>query len=238
MSNKHAPCWILSNPRTGSNYLADALNQTGTFDPEFREWLNPIPPTQRDHFHVRWPSWHNIKEPDSKKRVDQFLRNLPRFMKIHSFDYQLFFDWHHKPAVEEHLPGIKFIRLRRMDLIATTVSYYLATTTGVFATADSEVVRQHKKIQVPIDVEKLLQFYRWTIEWDEAWDNFLAGTPHLELWYEELVTNRAVIEKVFDYLNLPIGRARKIVPQIKKLQHPQTEQLIETLKENLNVRSG
>jgi len=215
--------------------LTDALNQTGRFDPEFREWLNPLPPTNRNHLQVKWPPWLKIPfdQVVYKKEVKPFLEHLPRYLKIHSFDYQLFFDWQHRADIQRQLPGIKFVRLRRSDLIATAVSHYLAGRTGVFATTDASLVEYHSRIRVTIDVQELLRLYKWTVGWDAAWDNFLVDQPHLEVWYEELVNETNVIKTIYEYLGVPTELVQNFQPKLKKFKHSQTPELIALLKEQL-----
>lgn len=110
MPHFHSPCWILSNPRTGSNYLAEGLSSTGLFNPPIREWLNPQVHS-RDHLHCKWQPWLQIRADEVlyRKNVEPLLKALPRNLKIHSFDYHLYFDWSHKHAIIDRLKNIRFI---------------------------------------------------------------------------------------------------------------------------------
>lgn len=233
MPHFHPPCWILSNPRTGSNYLCNALNQTGVYTPRFEEWLNPVVGLE-DHLHTRWQPWKQIKldEVVYRTNVELLIATAPRYLKIHSFDYKRFFAWSHKHAIIKRFPAIKFIRLRRRDLLATTVSYYLALKTGIFSTSPKNV-EEHAAKQVPVNVDELLKYHEWVCGWDRAWDNFVSDVEHLEIWYEDLVSDSHVVARVYEYVGLPPQRANVFVPRDVKARHPQTPELVNLLKEIL-----
>lgn len=233
--SKHPPCWIITYPRTGSNYLCAALNHTGEFDPPFQEWLNPKVEARNrpdTHLSTSWWPWLNLKEEVVyRSQIEPLLANLPKYLKIHGFDYEIFFNIEHRQEIEKRLPGIKFIRLRRRNQIACAVSYYLATHTQVFECLEAER-EKHASIPVPINKDELKKNREWVYWWDKYWDEFVEGADHLEVFYEDLVTGTETVSKVHAYLGIKPFWAERVLPIIgeKKLKHPQTQELIAILE--------
>jgi len=227
---------MLTYPRVGSNYLCAALNHTGQFKPPFQEWINPRVSARNEpdcHLTTTWEPWLKIKEEFAyHEDVGLLLDNLPRHLKVHNFDYSLYFNLEHVDEIQKKLPDIKFIRLRRRDQIACAVSYYLATNTGVFESLDHHVMK-HSSISVPIDKDELLKCRQWVYWWDKYWEDFVNGTDHIEIFYEDLVSDIEVIQKAHSYLGISVSWAKRVMPIIgeRKLKHPQTNELISILKE-------
>jgi LPS sulfotransferase NodH len=233
------PCWILSYPRTGSSFLASSLNFTGLYDPICIEWLNPAVDkrdTEIAHQTVQWKPWHNIPPDIIKDNITLLLRELPLNLKIHVFDYKIWFTKEHLAEIRQLL-GLQIIRLRRRDILSATASYYLADATNVYAALNEEEVAKHAQIDIPIDKEKLLQYYQWMKEWDNECGELLDGIPHEEVFFEELFhnseLNREELFRVHGILKIPEDRTLVSLPKIldQKLRHPQTPIIEKTLKE-------
>ena len=106
------PIWILSGPRTGSSFIASVLNDTKIFSPFFREW-----------FHN-----NNIKEIFcDKKLMSPFDYKWPKFAKVHEDHFQKIQKMFPLLNIEEVIPKLKFIHLRRKNLIKQAISCLLYT---------------------------------------------------------------------------------------------------------------
>ncbi|MHA2427497.1 MAG: hypothetical protein ACXADB_05700 [Candidatus Hermodarchaeia archaeon] len=174
----------------------------------------------------------NLKEEVVyRSQIEPLLANLPRYLKIHGFDYEIFFNIEHQQEIEKRLPGIKFIRLRRRNQIACAVSYYLATHTQVFECLEKER-EKHASIPVPVNIDELKKHREWVYWWDVYWEEFVKGADCLEIFYEDLVSDIEIIRKVHAYLGIEPFWAEQVLPVIgeKKLKHPQTQELIEILE--------
>jgi len=186
---------------------------------------------------VPWKLWSTIKPTDVvyHEKVEPLLDRLPPYLKVHCCDYHCFFKPEHYEQIIQKLPGIKFIRLRRRDLIACTASYYLAQKTKIFSATKSETVAEQASIRVEIDESLLLQYFEWMVDWDAYWEYFLPDNNYLEIFYEDLVTDPKVAQTACEYIGFPADHLEGRFSDIKekKLQHPQTPELIETLKNNL-----
>jgi LPS sulfotransferase NodH len=227
---------MLTYPRTGSNYLSAALNHTGKFKPTFQEWFNPeVQARERPDAHLTttWWPWLNLKEETVyHTKVEPLLENLPRYLKVHNFDYDLYFKIEHREEIIKRLPGIKFIRLRRRSRIECTVSYYLAMQTQIFECLEPD---KHAAISVPVDKEKLNTYFQWIYWWDKYWDDFVDGIDHLEVYYEDMVADIEVLRQIYTYVGLKPALLEKALSIIgeKKLKHPQTQELTEMLEREL-----
>lgn len=124
VQNNFDPCWILTTGRTGSSFLMDCLNiafnrseKSGRLE-YFAEWFG--------HWHPRYES-------------------LPRFAKVMRWHYtDRFFD-EDKSFVELNLPKIRYILLRRRDVLAQTVSMYFAIRTNDWNTKDLNLFKKNPK---------------------------------------------------------------------------------------------
>ena len=226
------PCWILSYPRVGSNYLCGSLNQTKLFHPKVHEWINVRSDQVRDipdnYTHTRWEPWKTIKNATKTDLMNE----MPRNLKVHCFDYRLYFSQEDAKAISEKLPDIKFIRLQRKDLVACAASYYLARETKIFASLKSDVV-EHANTTVKLNHERIMECYGWVQNWDTEWDRFVKKTNHLDVFYEDLVSGTSTLKQIFEFLGIPTSMVKRIVPRIqeKKLNHPQTQEIIDVIKE-------
>ena len=120
--------------------------------------------------------------------------------------------------------------------MAATASYYLADATNVFAALNDKDVERHAHMEVPIDKHKLWKYYSWLKVWDEECGELLDGTPHIEVFFEDLFNsngiNKEEIFRIHGMLGIQRDRTLLSLPQIldKKLKHPQTSVLQEELR--------
>ena len=166
-------CWILSTPRTGGNYLSCLLNLTGWFpklngqDRAFDEWLSI-------HFNS-----------DAKL----FQKNPPACLNIHFLQYQKILNAPALADFESIIPGLKYIVLKRRDVLAQAVSFYIAKESGTWRLYSE--LEQSRYLQKNLDIhqDKLLNAYEHVKNSNILWDNHISGREILEVFYEDLRDN-------------------------------------------------
>lgn len=206
------PVWIVANVRTGSHVLSGYLNGTGLFEPKFLE-----------HFQNLIDKESLIKGP-----IDPII-DLPRYSVVHSHQFCNFFSIAEKPLIERHLPGIRYVWLRRRDLVASVVSLFIARMTNFFWTDSARSIEYHAKI--PVEYRPmLLDIYFITKMRDAFWSHYLSEQDeYLTVFYEDL--DKGAMRSVFDFLGLDCE-----VPEdcgCYKLKHPMTPVFYDLLQEAL-----
>lgn len=197
-----SPCWILTTARTGSSFLCEILNQTGLFVPEFKEYMHP-----------------------EAKPFEFVQRPYCKVMRGH---FERFLHDGAKEDIERLFPGMKYIYLNRQNIEDKAVSLYFARETGVWCLR-REDREQYMAQPVHLDENKLMDAYHYEARVSRLWDNFLEGTPHLRIEYEELVESPAeVIRKVLTYL----GYFDEIIARcpLVPMRRPETESFLNHLK--------
>ena len=174
----------------------------------------------------RWLSEHNL--PVEYQYLPYC---LPPYSVVHSHHYQDCLALEHKAFVEESLPGLRYVWLRRRDLVATAVSTFLARRTGVYYAFDEETVQKQSSTPVQFHVD-LLDLY-WTIcARDKFWEFYLSDEDEcLTTYYEDLLDPQE-LRRVFNFLgieNEPIDPG-----EYHKLHHPMAEELKQQLRDTLD----
>lgn len=221
------PVWLLCYQRTGTHLLYDYLNQTGLFDPPFEEWMNlyqnklPIP---------KWEPWYDRLDTTP----EYCAQNLPPFCSVHRLHYDNFFTDEHKGLIEEGLPGLRYIRLRRKDHIAVAVSIYIARETETWWVNNEEEKRQHNEKRFKINPRRLFQIYLNHLDFYHCWDSYLEGEEFLDLHYEDLIDNRhETLKKTFGYLG--IDQEPSVTTKSLQNEHPMKQALYELLEDAIDT---
>jgi LPS sulfotransferase NodH len=209
------PCWILTHWRSGSYYLASLLNTT---DRSYDEWLTGGYRFNPEPWQRPWPKWQRFGESITKI---QMLQTLPPYLKLHPVNYWSLFTKEDKEQIEHWLPDLRYILLRRKDLVATTVSFYIARHVDIWVAYTDEEVEDHAAVEIPIIREELIQDYREAVRWQ--WDDYLQDSPRLEIYYEDIIDNKEEVQKVFDFLEIEDEPAWGNAS--KRFRHPQTDQV-------------
>lgn len=99
--------------------------------------------------------------------------------------------------------GIKKILLRR-DSIPAYVSMLIAESTGAFTHKEQTSAEQQK---VSLDMGGLLNFHRILEQYFDDLKRRIeeSGQQYLEVFYEQLVSDPAVLDGVFDYIGIDKG---------------------------------
>ena len=223
------PFWILGHPRCGSHLLSDHLNQTKHVRPVVDEWLNMLQNT------LPIPKWKPWWVPFQNFELDYnvLINNLPPFASVHWPHYSNFFTLEDKPAIERNLPGIRYVQLRRRDVVATTVSRYIAQNTRVWVLESEEQRKKHSDAKISINERELLRSYHYTKTMFGVWDKYLEGSDFLEVIYEEMIADlQSTLERVFEYLEIPT-QPNASNTRVYKTDHPLRKQLYEMLEESI-----
>ena len=135
--------------------------------------------------------------------------------------------------LEEALPDLLLVRLRRQDRLRQALSYHRALQDQRWWRLDEDAPSQ---ADVALDVGQVDRLQRLLERHDEHWTRLLAGRPRvLELTYEALVADvPGTTATVLHALGVPADEARAAVadvrPQLQRQAGAQTEQWVhETL---------
>jgi len=142
------PCWILTNPRSGSNFLCSLLANTKlfeekSFDPIFSEkfveffninknksplFSSPMPIGEKSIKNRIKKSKNTLKAEISSGKF-----TLNKYSKVHRYKYTELHKFTDKDRhiIEKKLPGIKYIHLIRKDIVSRVISDYFLIMSGV-----------------------------------------------------------------------------------------------------------
>lgn len=211
------PCWILGYPRTGSSLACEILNRSGMFEPQFFEWFNHS--KGKSLVATPWSAYNSS---------GQLFRRLPPYLKIHRSQFDVFFRDDDRGPIESSLPGLCYVLLRRRDLVAATVSYYIATETRTYRLGNPSEAERHRSVKIPVSVERVADSYRHIVWYDRSWDRFLAGRGHLSLYYEDLVADmEGVADRLFAHVGVTGVNVPKILGHVTSIPtgHPQEAEI-------------
>jgi len=166
---------VCSSPRCGSTYFCELLASTGVLGIP-REYLNVA---------GGWGQLDRKRPTDLRLLLDRVLRagstpNGIYALKVHADHFAAI------AAVVDPvrtLPNMKFVRIRRRDILAQAISWSRAEQTHQFRATD-------RQTHVPTyDATGIRTFLRLLIEQDARWERMFAevGCMPLEIEYESLV---------------------------------------------------
>lgn len=200
-------CWILCDPRTGSSFLCDLLNNTQAFPvythPRMRNKRGPLEIGQAFNEWARL--FDNVQQmlhdppPYAKMIHHQYVETvagLPKDQRYHPgwyptkhdmamlVEYSIKYD---SRFVRRIFPDISFIRLTR-NVVSHAVSLYIARSTTKYHIYDKNTLDTYLKTKIEIDDARLLEAYKDAVNYTESWSRFLDGTERLlRVNYEDLV---------------------------------------------------
>lgn len=137
-----------------------------------------------------------------------------------------------KVEIEKAFPKIKYIWLRRRDLVATTVSLYLARKTTISCVDTPERWHAQRTAKFEVNEKDLLKTFQEVRAKSMYWSGFVTDTPHLEVWYEDIYTDPTWFRRIFDFIGLRHTTV-KLDVALQKIDHPATKHLTELLRSQL-----
>ena len=226
---------ICTTPRSGSWLLCEALAHTDKaglpqeylmchvpFDAEWRvptaetlddylEWVKETTATSNGvvGIKVHWAQWRHLQKALGTDASGVLAR------------------------LEQTLPDLLVVRLRRRDRLRQALSYHRALQDQRWWRLDGD---PPSKAEVALDVDQVDRLQRLLESHDEHWSRLVAGRPRvLELTYEGLVADvPGTTAQVLQALGVPDDEARAAVadvrPELRRQAGAQTEQWVhETL---------
>ena len=170
--HKKTPIWLLATPRTGSYYLSYCLNLSG-LNPEIQEyWNGSIYPNYEG-----FPC-NNKVHPLQLREKDKTLND-----------------------VTEVLPNVKFVLLRRRDVIAQAVSRYIAQETGIWSVRNEKNKFDFQSsIRIPLSKDGILEMYQKCQDDEQYW--LEQDVDKIETFYEDFIGNKQEIQRLFSCLGI------------------------------------
>jgi len=249
--------FICCDARTGSSLLAGVLRMTGIAGKPF-EYFGP------EEIDKPWMRRDEMYVPDEEKFVDfrgwrdyivragseyngVFATSLHWFQLKHALA-----TFAREPGDEARMrpvevfraffPQIRFVWLRRDNLVAQAISHYVAISTGMWGLrADRAPPERNVELEAPYhftEIDRLVQHARTG---EDGWRALLADAPErtLELPYEQLASDiDAAVRKVLDHVGVSLGSASVPEPVLRKQSTVWSRELERRYREERLVRAA
>lgn len=239
---EEVPVWVLGNYRCGSIFLCKFLEKLRPKKPpvfyehfnglnhqtikrkygtDFTKWITADAVTRRELFFKHVIEKEKLP-PKMKIMRDQFLR----VCGLKDTDIN---------TIEEVLPGIRYIYLKRDDLFSCAVSHYFAKKTKRWVLRPGDK-KQYLKKSIPFNEKEIIKCYEHMKKYveDDGWDKYLEGKDHLFLNFKEMVKNPVeTFERVIEYLDIKFdGNIEKLVKAFEYVptKRPESKEYIERLR--------
>ncbi len=170
-NNLHTSFIVISRSRSGSNLLISLLNS-------------------HPSIFVRGEEFHNLERRNPKHILDFFFKRTPKDIVASGFKV---FYYHPLDGDSDILwssilkyPNIKFIHLKRKNLIGSIISRHEALNTDVWSSTSSSSVQSSKISIDPKDIEvELAETENYYVQFD----NHLLDKAHMEVYYEDFTSD-------------------------------------------------
>lgn len=216
-------CLLLAVERSGTHLLRSLLgNVRGVVAPG--EVCNATVPQNRNaktsYFRYRQqaylenPELFFPTEPVQRKFLDGYMDSLRssypgkklvvldvKYAHVHNFNF-FWWDPLEKPYLIQYAKRqrLKILHLVRRKVYRTAISGFYAGETGIWRAKSEEETRQ---IRITVDLEKLQKKALGIARTIARFEDWLSGSPHLQVDYEDLTENREhVLESLQSYLGL------------------------------------
>lgn len=188
--------WILCQPRSGSTYLCDILNNLNIF-PIFNDSrLKSLGPIKKNSAFNEW-----LRIYLNKKDFEQ---NPPLNLKcLYEQYWSLFGSNENSNYIKKIIPNVKFIWLKRKNLIEHTASLYYAIKTKKYHITNSQNLKEYSNIELEFDKDFALKVFNTIKAEQNIWDYFLQNNYCQIMYYEDLINNPArEIENLLNNLEI------------------------------------
>lgn len=185
---------LCMTPRSGSSFFCEALQRTGKLgDPG--EWFNPHDGKNLDNFATNYGS------TSREDMLDQIysLSATDNGMCVIKGDYAQCQPFLYDELLTRHFDDVRFVAIRREDVLAQAISRYIGTVTGSWA-SHQEV----RKEDVPYDREGIQRQLDFMLGMEEAWRSYFASRAMKppRITYEQLVRDLPAkvrqVAKIYD----------------------------------------
>jgi len=212
------PCWILSCRRSGSTYLCGLLNSTAIFPQRWKEYYC---------------------DPLDKKNLEE----LPVVNKIL---YDQYYRIKNRIKIEEELPNIKYVFLRRKDLHAVTVSKFLISKTlgmgkdgydYIWNVFDKKSLEEFQKIEVDYDLGSLKKMHKKTVIDYNSWNRFLRNENFIEFDYQDIIDSPIeCVYKILEFMECEKVNPKLDWPYLSmKMEHPKKKEFTERFRKEMHI---
>lgn len=216
--HKKKKLWLLSTPRTGSHYLSTILNECLGYH-AIDEWLG---------IHTAWYK--------GEKKIEAC--DIPDYVNLHWHQCRRVFGQTNLDFIKQIAPDVKFVVMKRKDIIAQTASYYVAFKSKVWRLRNDNQLNIYRRRDIPIKDNEIIKSYEDIRSWSNAWSDFVDN-GHTCCYYEDLYSNPyPIVESIIGLLglNCDIERAITTVQKnFKRTYRKETEQVKNRLKEILSL---
>jgi trehalose 2-sulfotransferase len=200
----HCGYVVCATPRSGSNYLCQLLASTGQLGNPL-EYFNAV--GRRKHTDPRYP-----KDPRTQIEIIRSMGATPNgiyAVKVLPLQYRRA---RKKVDLFRELPNLKFLRLRRGDLLGQAISLSRAEQTG-------QIMASNRARRKPIyDAEDIRSRIRTVLAMESTWDQVMLelGVQPLTFEYEDVMREpQAAVDRVAALMGLaappPINPALVLV---------------------------
>lgn len=195
---------IASTPRSGSTLLSRMLFATGMAGNP-KEYLNPLLMQAWSRVNNKPLLLHDYLDDIKSKRTSI---NGIFGMKVH---------WRHLEKLREKKVPIqdihlimnefdKYIFISRKDKISQAISYYIASSTGIFHSDQEEWLSEFEIHQPAFKAEYILRHLADIVREEDGWHKFFEETqkPTLRVWFEDLISDyESKSKEIISFLDLP-----------------------------------
>lgn len=204
---------LCTSPRSGSNFFCQLLESTGLLGKP-REYFDGYARRALDF----------ADYPDDVALQVEWIRT--RATTANGVYGVKLFPWHFAKAASKvdllaELPGLKFIRLRRIDTLGQAISWTRALQTNQYRST------QLPQGDVKYDPESITKQLHRLVTIDAIWDAYFARTaqPSLQLSYEGILQGpESSVASVFAYMNVRGERADERKVTVKEQRDALTEE--------------
>lgn len=189
--------WILTTPRSGSNFVTAELWRRLGGRPKGMEYLSEFGVGQQPDF---------VPDPDAPVRsyLDHLMRreSFAGVLAVKMLWEQMDLCRKYPDFVSE-LAGRKIILLQRRDVVRQGISYHLSLQSGWWVSCSTPRIRPPE--EVPYDHAAIRAAVKRAENHHAHLRGFLTafGLEHLHVWYEDFVASPdAEAARIFDHLGL------------------------------------
>lgn len=249
--------FICCDARTGSSLLAGVLRMSGIAGKPF-EYFGEAeidkPWMRRDEMYVPdeekfvdFRSWRDYIVRAGSEYGGIFAASLHWFQLGHALA-----TFAREPGDEARLrpveifrgffPQIRFVWLRRDNLVAQAISHYVAISTGMWGQrADRAAPQRSIESEAPYHFPEIDRLVRHAKTGEDGWRAVLADAREstLELTYEQLAGDiDAAVRKIFDHVGVSFGAASVPEPVLRKQSTVWSRELERRYREERLARGG